>query len=253
MNKALVAVTIILALVVVAFVILRSQGSSPTSPQVTTQPPTQQQPTSTEEFSTPKKSAHFESNTPEHGATLAGVPINIVIDFNFDLAKGSDIRIEMGNKDYGVGETIIDDKKLAMRRKMDSNSPDGVYTVFYKACWADGSCHEGSFQFKIDRTDEENFVDMTNQKEVTINLRNIAFNPAKVKVSKGTKVTWINQDDVIHTVNTDAHPAHTYYLKQNSRDLKKGDIYSVIYAGAGIYLYHCTPHAGIMRGQILVK
>src|SRR3990167_1793893 len=41
-------------------------------------------------FSNPKKSAHYESNTPEHGSTLAGVPINVVINFNFDLAVPSE-------------------------------------------------------------------------------------------------------------------------------------------------------------------
>src|SRR3989344_7049455 len=71
------------------------------------------------EFGNPKKSAHYESNTPEHGSTLAGVPINVVINFNFDLAKPSEITIEKdpstgsGQAEYGVGETIIDEDKLS--------------------------------------------------------------------------------------------------------------------------------------------
>jgi len=204
-------------------------------------------------FAAPKKSAHYESNTPEHGVTLAGVPVNVVINFNFDLTKGSTIEILNNQKDYGTEETVIDNNKLAMRRKLDPNSPDGLYTVNYKACWADGSCHDGNFQFVIDKKLTLEFVDMTGKKEVTIDLKDIAFNPKNVKISKGTKVTWANQDSVEHTVNTDSHPAHTYYPAQNSRTLKKGDVYSVTFTEPGIYPYHCTPHADVMKGAVLVE
>src|SRR3989338_1240995 len=103
------------------------------------------------EFPNPKKSAHYETNTPAHASVHAAVPINIVIDFNFDLAKPSSIKIEKDSKDYGVGETIIDTNKLSMRIDLDPASPDGIYTVSYNACWRDGSCHDGSFQFAIKR------------------------------------------------------------------------------------------------------
>lgn len=252
MTKTLVAFAIVIILGAGAFLIFKNQSSSPSSPQSQIQPQTQQQSTSKDEFSNPKKSAHYESNTPEHGAILAGVPINVVIDFNFDLAKGSDIQITKDGKDYGLGDTVIDNNRLAMRRKMDPNSPEGLYTASYRACWADGSCHDGSFQFKIDKSKSSEFEDRLNKQEATINLQNFAFSPAKVKVSKGTKVTWINQDNVVHTVNTDVHPAHTYFLNQNSRDLSKGGTYSVTFTDAGIYPYHCTPHADTMSGQILV-
>lgn len=252
MNKALIAFVIILILGLFAFLFFRGQSTAPGRPQPRTQSPSQK-PASPEEFTEPKKSAHYESNTPEHGAILAGVPVNVVIDFNFDLVKGSDIKIEMSGRNYGAGETMIDANKLSMRRKMDPASLDGLYTVSYKACWADGSCHDGQFQFKIDRLSASDFSDMTAKKEVKINLQNTAFSPAKVKVSKGTRVTWENLDSIIHTVNTNSHPAHTYYLNQNSKDLKKGDTYSVTFNESGIYLYHCTPHATFMHGQILVE
>lgn len=253
MSKALIALAAILILGIGTFAVLRNQGGSPTLPETQTQPQTQQKSTSQKQFSNPKKSAHYESNTPEHGAVLAGVLVNVVIDFNFDLVKGSEIMIQMASIEYGVGETMIDVNKLAMRKKMDSNAPDGLYTVSYKACWADGNCHDGMFQFKIDRTSAKSFEDMTDKKEVMIDMKNFAFSPTKVKVSRGAKITWTNQDSVIHTVNTDAHPAHTYYLDQNSRDLKKGDTYPITFSEPGIYLYHCTPHASFMMGQILVE
>lgn len=205
------------------------------------------------QFQNPKKAAHYESNTPEHGAVLAGVPVNVVIDFNFDLASGSTIEITNNGTDYGEGQTTIDNNKLVLRRGIQQAAPDGIYTVAYKACWADGSCHDGEFQFKIDKSQASTFTDMRNKNEVTVELKNIAFNPQRILVSKGTKVTWHNSDSVEHTVNTDSHPAHTYYLGQNSRTLTSGDTYSVTFDKAGIYPYHCTPHAGTMTGMVLVE
>ena len=251
MNK-LIIFSIVAVIVIGGIIFFTSQRKEVPAPVSQTAPKTELQKENSLTFAVPKKSAHYESNTPEHGTTLAGVPVNVVINFNFDLAKGSTIGILNNQKDYGVGETIIDDKKLAMRRKTDTVLPEGLYTVNYKACWADGSCHDGNFQFAIDKKLTSEFVDMTDKKEVVIDLKDFAFNPKSVKISKGTKVTWVNQDSVEHTVNTDSHPAHTYYLSQNSRTLKKGDKYSVTFEEAGIYPYHCTPHADSMKGEILV-
>lgn len=258
MNKVvIVGIVAVLLIGALLFVVNSQQNPTQQSASQKSQPIVSQTPSEeAQDFATPKKAAHFESNTPEHGITLAAVPVNVVINFNFDLVSGSSIQIikqGVGGLDYGLGDTIIDANKLSIRRKMDPESPDQIYTVHYKACWADGSCHDGSFQFKINRGLSNEFIDQTNKKEVTINLQNIAFNPQKIKISKGTKITWVNQDSVEHTVNTDSHPAHTYYLSQNSRTLKKGDTYSVTFKEAGIYPYHCTPHAASMKGEVLVE
>ncbi|MBI2021891.1 copper resistance protein CopC [Candidatus Daviesbacteria bacterium] len=256
MNKIVLLLGGIVVLVIVGFVGWQSLGQK-SAPDTQNPPQTfdDRQTTTVNnnnQFQTPKKSAHYESNTPAHGATLAGVPVNIVIDFNFDVAKGSSISITHNGKESGVGQTLVDSNPLAMRRNMDPTAPDGLYSVNYKACWADGSCHDGSFQFAIDRSKTSDFVDMRNKEEVTVSLKNTAFNPQNLRVSAGTKVTWVNEDDVVHTVNTDSHPAHSYFTSQNSRNLQKGDKYSVVFEKIGIYPYHCTPHAGIMTGSILV-
>lgn len=203
-------------------------------------------------FEKPKKSAHYESNTPAHGVILAAAPINVVIDFNFDLTLPSSITIEKDGQAYGVGDTIIDASALALRRDLVADMPDGLYKVSYSACWSDTSCHDGYFQFAIDSKEGSGFEDFKNQNEVTVKLSQIKFSPAKILVSPGTKVTWINDDAVAHTVNTDSQPGHTYYLGQNSRLLNKGDSYSVVFDKSGIYPYHCSPHAATMQGQIVV-
>lgn len=204
-------------------------------------------------FSDPKKSAHYESNTPEHASNLAAVPINIVINFNFDLAAPSEIKIEKDGKDWGANETQIDENKLSMRRNMDPSAPDGVYTVNYNACWPDGSCHDGHFQFAIDRSGASSYEDMSGQSEITIKMSQIQFMPMNLKINKGTKVTWVNDDDVEHYVNTDSHPAHTYFPDQNSQALSKGDTYSLTFNTPGIYPYHCSAHADSMIGSIIVE
>lgn len=204
-------------------------------------------------FTNPKKSAHYESNTPTHGAVLASVPTNVVIDFNFDLAPPSEIKIKKEGQHYGVGKTIIDDNKLAMRLNMDPNAPDGLYTVNYNACWPDGSCHNGNFQFAIDRTKSGEFEDLTGQSEATIKLSQIMFEPQNIKISKGTKVIWVNNDSVEHYINTDPHPSHTYFPDQNSKALKNGEIFSLTFETSGIYPYHCSAHAQTMTGSILVE
>ncbi|MDP3741580.1 MAG: plastocyanin/azurin family copper-binding protein [bacterium] len=204
-------------------------------------------------FAAPKKSAHYESNTPAHAAILAEAPINIVIDFNFDLAVPSAISIMHEGKEYGAGETVIDANKLSMRRNFDLAAPDGPYKVSYTACWPDRSCHDGLFEFAIDRSHKSAYQDLRNKSEITIHMSEILFKPMDVLVSPGTKITWINDDEAPHYINTDSHPGHTYYPAQNSRALQKGENYTVTFDKAGIYPYHCSAHAGSMTGNIIVE
>lgn len=249
-NKTIIIVLAGIILLASVFYLFtqRREFPSPTEPLV--QKDTTGDGTS---FATPKKSAHYESNTPAHGSVLAGVPLNVVIDFNFDLALQSEIKILGDGKDYGTGQTSIDTNKLAMRKSMDANTPDGTYRVEYNACWPDKSCHDGYFEFAIDRTKKEEFTDMRGEKEQTVTLQNIAFEPASILIDKGTKVMWVNKDTVSHYVNTDSHPTHTYFTNQNSRELTKGDTYSVVFETPGIYPYHCSAHAETMTGSILVE
>jgi plastocyanin len=154
--------------------------------------------------------------------------------------------------EYATGETIIDENKLAMRRTMDSNAPDGLYEVTYKACWPDGSCHDGYFRFAIDRSIVQVYEDLRGRSEVAVAMQNIAFLPRDIYISRGTKVIWTNEDGVTHYVNTDSHPAHTYYPEMNSRALNEGATYSITFDTPGIYLYHCSAHTN-MEGSIIVE
>lgn len=245
MNKLIAAAAVLIIIAIGGAYFVFNKTTSPKVPEAKESP-------SAQSFQTPKKSAHWESNTPQHGQTIAAVPLNVVINFNFDLADPSEIKIEKDGKDFGTGETAIDTNKLSMRRNMDGQSPDGIYTVAYNACWPDGSCHQGSFQFAIDRAEVSSYQDLTRQSAVTIKMSQIKFMPENIKIRKGTTVTWVNEDDVDHYVNTDSHPAHTYFPQQNSKALTKGDSYSTTFDTTGIYPYHCSAHADKMLGSIIV-
>jgi plastocyanin len=140
-----------------------------------------------------------------------------------------------------------------LKKAVESSPGAGLYTVQYKACWPDGSCHDGRFSFTIDRNKQSGFADLSNQKEVTIRMSQIKFSPMDTIIAKGTKVTWINDDDALHYVNTDSHPAHTHVPELNSQALNKGESYSYTFNQLGAFPYHCSAHASSMTGTVVVQ
>lgn len=250
-KKVVIVFASIILLAIVGFLVFAFMMNKPQSNQSTNNE-VQNNSQNGSDFGQQKKSPHFESSTPQHGSTLAGAPNQVVIDFDFDLAKPSNISIVSSDKEYAIAETVIDEDLTSMRRDMDLNAPDGIYQVSYKACWPDKSCHDGSFSFKIDRSIASSYTDLRNQKEVTIDMESIKFKPENVLISKGTKVTWVNKEAVTHYVNTDSHPAHTHQLDFNSKALDNGESYSYTFEKNGAYPYHCSAHATQMTGNILV-
>ena len=76
-------------------------------------------------------------------------------------------------------------------------------------------------------------------------IENFSFAPATLTVKAGTKVTWINRDDVPHTVN------------ENDKRFKSGtmdtdDQFSYTFSAPGTFSYFCALHPR-MTGQIIVK
>jgi plastocyanin len=82
-------------------------------------------------------------------------------------------------------------------------------------------------------------------KEITID--NFTYNPSKLTVPVGTKVTWINQDDVPHTVTSSAKPR-----RFKSGTLDTDDRFSYVFTAPGTYKYFCAVHPH-MTAQIIVK
>jgi plastocyanin len=80
---------------------------------------------------------------------------------------------------------------------------------------------------------------------VEIKIDNYSFTPADITVAAGTTVTWVNRDDVPHTVrNNDGT------LK--SKALDTDDKFSMTFDKPGTYEYFCSIHPK-MTAKVVVK
>ena len=197
--------------------------------------------------------AHFVDSVPMHGESFAASPNRIVINFDFTLGNGSFIKVTRDGQAVTTPAAAISGaRKLTLETALPAGAGDGTYTVDYKACWPDGSCHDGQFAFIVDGKTASKYKDMTGKAAVAIDIVNIAFGPQTVAVSAGTKVTWTNKDAVVHFVNSDPHPTHNHTPALNSAELAKDASYSFTFTQAGEYAYHCSAHTN-MTGRVLVK
>jgi plastocyanin len=80
------------------------------------------------------------------------------------------------------------------------------------------------------------------KKAVTID--NFTFSPAELKIPLGTTVTWVNRDDIPHTV-VDTEK------KFRSKALDTDDSYSFTFTTAGTFDYFCSLHSK-MVGKVIV-
>jgi plastocyanin len=182
------------------------------------------------------------------------VPDEVLLNFNFDVRDPSYIKVTKDGTDATDGSTVIGDGSLSMRVPVKKGFGDGEYVVNYHACWPDRSCHDGSFGFIVDSNFKSQMTDLTGQASVTINLQDISFSPRYVRVSQGTKVTFVNNDNVEHFINTDPHPSHNYVPELNSRGFSQGGSAEFTFDDAGEIHYHCSAHENLgMDAIILVE
>ena len=95
-----------------------------------------------------------------------------------------------------------------------------------------------------------NTVDMTNSKDVQVVIRDLSYTPSAIRIKKGTKVTWVNEDNVGHNVVADDAP-DTGGLPKTAPLMGRSQSQSVTFTRVGTFNYHCTPHA-FMRGSVQV-
>lgn len=81
--------------------------------------------------------------------------------------------------------------------------------------------------------------------EVVVQISGFKFSPADIEVSAGTKVTWVNNDPIRHTVTFDSGEFDT-------GSFPHGDNRSYTFTKTGNYTYHCAIHAS-MTGSVTVK
>ncbi|MGE5625764.1 MAG: plastocyanin/azurin family copper-binding protein [Bacillota bacterium] len=78
-----------------------------------------------------------------------------------------------------------------------------------------------------------------------IGILNYKFDPDTVTVTAGTTVTWVNKDDVPHTI------ASSDKRFTSSGGLDKGDSYSYTFNTPGTFAYYCSIHP-FMTAKIVV-
>jgi plastocyanin len=83
--------------------------------------------------------------------------------------------------------------------------------------------------------------------ETFVNINNFAFIPSSLNIRKGTKVTWVNNDSVPHTITSDSGN-----LLQ-SPTLSPGQSFSFTFTTAGNYNYHCSIHTSMESAVIVTN
>ena len=98
-------------------------------------------------------------------------------------------------------------------------------------------------------TGPKSFVVSAQEKASTMEVKidNFSFGPAALTVPVGTTVTWINRDDIPHTVvSTDDPKAF------KSKVLDTDEKFSFTFSKAGTYPYFCSIHPK-MTGKVIVQ
>jgi plastocyanin len=78
-------------------------------------------------------------------------------------------------------------------------------------------------------------------------IDNFAYAPREITVAPGTRVTWVNRDDVPHTATSSVKPRAF-----DSGALDTDDAYSFTFTTPGTYDYFCAVHPH-MAGRVIVK
>ncbi len=78
-----------------------------------------------------------------------------------------------------------------------------------------------------------------------IRIDNLAFLPGKITIAPGTVLTWVNSDDIPHSVRA-ANEAF------RSKLLEPEQQFSFTFTAPGTYEYYCAEHPK-MKGTVIVK
>lgn len=80
-----------------------------------------------------------------------------------------------------------------------------------------------------------------------VKIDNFSFGPASLTVPVGTTVTWVNHDDIPHTVVSSDDPKVF-----KSKVLDTDEKFSFTFTKAGTYPYFCSIHPK-MTGKVVVQ
>ena len=78
-----------------------------------------------------------------------------------------------------------------------------------------------------------------------VKIDNFSFAPATITISAGSTVTWVNHDDIPHTVVSDDKVFKSKVLDTDEK-------FSFTFSKAGTYPYFCSVHPK-MTGKVVVQ
>jgi plastocyanin len=79
-----------------------------------------------------------------------------------------------------------------------------------------------------------------------VKISNFSFQPAELKIPKGSIVIWANNDGATHTVTSDSGNEIA------SGQVRQGGTFSHTFNNTGTFDYHCSIHT-TMKGKIIVE
>ena len=79
---------------------------------------------------------------------------------------------------------------------------------------------------------------------VEVKIDNFTFAPAKLQVKVGTTVTWVNHDDIPHSIVCPSLNVHSHPIDSDEK-------FSFTFEKAGVYNYICGIHPH-MHGVVVV-
>jgi len=80
-----------------------------------------------------------------------------------------------------------------------------------------------------------------------VKIDNFSFSPTNLTIAVGTTVTWVNHDDIPHSVVSSDEPQVF-----KSKALDSDDRFSFTFTNAGTYGYFCSIHPK-MTGKVVVQ
>ena len=88
--------------------------------------------------------------------------------------------------------------------------------------------------------------------ETQVNVKTFMFAPDPITVDRGARVTWVNEDETVHTVTTG--PRGKPDGRLDGRLRAAGGRFSATFDRAGTYRYFCSRHSGPgMEAKVIVR
>lgn len=179
---------------------------------------------------------------PEAKAIRPG-PVTFVIRNRGKFRHGLELELRRID-DAGRGDARGGDDAESIRlepgqtARMTLNLAEGVYVI---ECFVGDHDELGMRGLLVVRPDAP-LLEPSPRTPSSVRISGFAFQPATLRTSVGTTVTWRNQDAAPHTATAQQF---------SSPQLRRGASYGRRFTRAGTYSYLCALHPG-MRGKVVV-